>query len=372
MAVDRSLYTNNIDIGLKANIEYRKFYFNFKVDGKTYSKTFDYTSKTDWNKSTRISKAKMEAIQYKDNKINPKSELDENIKVKDFIQMHFDHLPNTTWTKTKIRHYNNYIASFIQNKKVTAVKQMHIKALLKAQKEHGLAARTIKTTFEILNPMFNEAIANRLIDFNPCTGLKIKVPRTKKTVLKASEALKEIYDAIITVFGDNPFYLSFYLLALQGRRKGEILNLKWQNIDFENNVYILEDTKNGEHQMMFLPPKIKDILLKFSEKEGWVYASSVNIGQRIGNIEKQTAKIKAIIPNFTLHYMRNVIVSAMAEQGISATLMSGALGHNNTSTLAKYLSLDHTQGSQVANETIEAITKKQYNTIDKIVSKRIQ
>ena len=110
--------------------------------------------------------------------------------------------------------------------------------------------------------------------------------------------------------------------------------------------------------MMFLPPKIKDILLKFSEKEGWVYASSVNIGQRIGNIEKQTAKIKAIIPNFTLHYMRNVIVSAMAEQGISATLMSGALGHNNTSTLAKYLSLDHTQGSQVANETIEAITKK--------------
>jgi len=40
--------------------------------------------------------------------------------------------------------------------------------------------------------MFNKAIANRLINFNPCTELKIKVPRTKKTVLKAKQILKEI------------------------------------------------------------------------------------------------------------------------------------------------------------------------------------
>jgi len=55
-----------------------------------------------------------------------------------------------------------------------------------------IATRTIKITFEILNPMFNKAIANRLINFNPCTELKIKVPRTKKTVLKAKQILKEI------------------------------------------------------------------------------------------------------------------------------------------------------------------------------------
>lgn len=55
--------------------------------------------------------------------------------------------------------------------------------------------------------------------------------------------------------------------------------------------------------------------------------------------------------------MRNVVVSAMAEQGVSATLMSGALGHNNTNTLSKYLSLNYGKGSSEANRVIEDITR---------------
>ncbi|MDD2699584.1 MAG: hypothetical protein PHF17_12420, partial [Arcobacteraceae bacterium] len=75
------------------------------------------------------------------------------------------------------------------------------------------------------------------------------------------------------------------------------------------------------------------------------------------NVEKQTSKIKEYLPNFTLHRLRNVIVSAMAEQGISATLMSAALGHNNTNTLSKYLTLGYIQGSKQAADLIENIQK---------------
>ena len=48
----------------------------------------------------------------------------------------------------------------------------------------------------------------------------------------------------------------------------------------------------------------------------------------------------------------------MAENGLSATIMSGAIGHNNTATLSKYLSLNYVQGSKMANETIEKIMCK--------------
>lgn len=333
MAINKNDFIEKIDPGLKSNKLFTQFYYRFKIDGNEYAKLFDYTYKN-WDKKTRVSKAKSDARDYRENKVNPITELDENIKLNAFIQMHFDNLPNTLWTDAKKRHYNNYVSSHIGNKKVTTIKQMHIKACIKDQINQGLSPRTAKTTLELLNPLFNEAIVNRLIDFNPCTGIKVKIPKTKKTVINASEELKKIYETIISIFADDPFYLSFYLLALQGRRKSEILNLKWENIDFGNNRYILEDTKNGEHQMMFLPDAVKIEFLKFNNTTGWVYASSVNIGERISNIEKQTAKIKSVIQNFTLHYMRNVIVSAMAEQGISATLMSGALGHNNTSTLS--------------------------------------
>ena len=40
--------------------------------------------------------------------------------------------------------------------------------------------------------------------------------------------------------------------------------------------------------------------------------------------------------------------------------MSGALGHNNTNTLSKYLSLNYGKGSSEANRVIEDITRGKY------------
>jgi integrase len=362
MAIDRKEYINNIKAGLKANKDYRKFFYRFKIEGKTYYTVFDYKDKN-WDKRTRISQAETQAKLYRDNKINPVTEIDEDIKLDSFITAHFDTLDDTTWTTAKKNHYKNYIKKSLGNKKVKNIKQMHIKECIKLQQNLGLAPRTVKTTLEVLNPVFKEAMVNRLIDFNPCMGINIKLPKTKKIVIGASDELLKIRDAIYQVHGDNPLFLSFFLFALNGRRKSEILNLKWENIDYINDRYIIEDTKNGEHQMFFLPELIKNELLKFNNEKGFVYESSINPGNPIVNIKTPTNAIKKIVPYFTLHYLRNIIVSAMAENGLSATLMSGAIGHNNTATLSKYLSLNYVQGSKMANETIENILKKDIKVI---------
>jgi integrase len=354
MAIDNKEFVNKIKTGLLADKAFSRFLFRFKLDGKSYRKIIDYSDK-EWDKRTRISKAEKEANEFRESKVNPITELDENIKLDTFIKMHFDKLPNTSWTTTKIKHYENYLKKQFGNKKLTSIKQMHIKDVIKEQENLRLAPRTIKTTIELLNPVFKEAIANRVIDFNPCTGVTIKVPKSKKTVTNALSELEKIAKAIVATFEDDPYYLSLYLFALQGRRKNEILSLRWENIDFVNSIYLIEDTKNGEHQQYSMPHMIREELMKFQNSRGWVYESSINRGQHINNIEKQTKKLKKLLPNFTLHYLRNVIVSAMAQQGVSATLMSGALGHNNTSTLSKYLSLSYVEGSKEANKVIEGV-----------------
>lgn len=354
MSINKKEYINKIDTGLKASADYKKFLYRCTVNGKEYTKLIDYSDK-DWDKRTRVAKAKGETSSFKDKKINPVTEIDENIKLDEFAAEHFKHLPDTTWKQTKINHYNNYITKNLGKKKVQSIKQMHIKQCIKEQEDLGLKPRTIKTTLEILNPLFKEAIANRLIDFNPCTGIKIKLPKTKKIVTNASKQLLEIFNAIHEVFKDDPFYKSFYLFALQGRRKSEIMNLRWENLNFDKNTYLIEDTKNGEHQVFVMPTNIKELLDEFKNDKGYIYESSVHPGSPILNIEKQTKKLKAVISNFTLHYMRNIVVSAMAEQGVSATLMSSALGHKNTSTLNKYLSLSYGEGSSEANRVIKEI-----------------
>lgn len=354
MALDKSLYTEFVSTNLKADKNYEKFLINFTKNGKRYVKSLDYSNKG-WDKRTRKQKAISDLSDYKGKIANPQSDLNENLKLNTFLEIHLDNQPKTTWTETKRNHYNKYIKKYLGSKKVTEIKQLHIKECIKAQEDLGISARTVKTTLELLNPLFKEAIANRLIQFNPCDGITIKRPNTKKIVNNATEELVEIKRTIYELFGNDPIFLSFYLFALIGKRKGEILNLRWENINFKRNTFLIEDTKNNEHQTNTLPSSIKQELEKFKKPKGWIYQSPRVKGKAMSNIEKQTIKIKAILPNFTLHRLRNVIVSAMAEQGVSATLMSAALGHNNTATLAKYLTLGYEAGSREASALMESL-----------------
>jgi len=61
------------------------------------------------------------------------------------------------------------------------------------------------------------------------------------------------------------------------------------------------------------------------------------------------------MPELTLHYMRNVIVSALAEQGIEAVYLSGILGHKDINTINKYLSVNHFKSSQIGLNKMDDI-----------------
>ena len=63
MAVDRKQFIHEIDVGLKANKDYKKFYINIKIDNKVKQKVLDYTNK-DWDKRTRKAKAKLDLINF--------------------------------------------------------------------------------------------------------------------------------------------------------------------------------------------------------------------------------------------------------------------------------------------------------------------
>jgi integrase len=358
MAINKKEFTEQIATNLKANKNCTRFYINFMYDGKRYEKILDYTNNKDWDKKTRKEKAKSDLSSFKETKINPQSHLDENMTLDNFITLHFNQLENTTWKTTKLRHYENYIKKALGKKKVKDIKQMQIKNCIKEQEELGLSGRTVKTTLEILNPLFKEAIANRLITFNPCDGITVKRPKTKKIVTNPREYIINVYKVINEVFNDNPFYKSLFLFYLQGRRKSEPLKLKWKDIDFINDSYTCEIVKNGETQTFYLPTNIKEELLKFKSNipDDYVYEANIK-GQPIKDFRKQILKIQNQIEGFTLHYLRNVVVTMMAEEGINSTFMSSALGHNNINTLRKYLTMPYAKGSRIASDVIDLVVK---------------
>ena len=355
MAILRNDYPNKVKPNLFANDKFTVFYYEFTVNKKKYRGLINYTDKIGWNKKVKVSSAEMELHKIKKIKID--GLLDYDIKLDDYMIKHFEMLPDTRWKRTKISHYTRLIKPYIGNDKIINIRQMHIKKIIKEQEKMGLAPRTVKQTLEVLIPAFKDAMINRLIEYNPCEGIKIKLPKTKKIVSNAVNRLKEIYLAIQVAFKDDPFYKAFYLFALQGRRKSEILNLKWEDVSFDENYYILRDTKNDETQKMYLPNNIKALLLEIKPfgKE-YVFTSRITGGKLI-NIDWTTQKLKKILgDDFNIHYMRNVVTSAMGDVGIEAIYQSGALGHGDLTTINKYSTLNYLKGSKVASDVISQIT----------------
>lgn len=367
MAINKALFTEKIDVGLKATKDFKTFFLRFNINRIEYSKILDYSGK-DWDKRTTVSKARVDAENFKESKKNQETEFDEKIKLNNYMKHFFEKKEVSTsysgdkWKNQTKSFYNKYIEKDIGDKKIIDIRKSDIDKIIIKLNKLNLSKRTQKATLEILNPVFKDAISNRIILYNPCSGIVINRPKTKKKVNDASKILKEAYVAIITIFKDDLYFQALYLFALQGRRKSEIITLKWENIDFERKEYTLPETKNGEEQTFTLPDNIAKLLLRFeTNKMLYVFESPTNPQDHIKNIQAQTNKLKKALnnPSFGIHYLRNVVTSAMAQQGINSTYLSGALGHSDINTINKYVSIPYIEGSKIANEAINRITNNE-------------
>ena len=363
MAINTNDYTQTKEKNIKLHKkDKRLFLFDFRIDGKRYRKTF---------KIQAINRSPRDNLKEARHKLEEIKEEIQNgytlkrLRLDDLFITYMDTQPNTDWTHKKKHIYDLYIgesglsnitkeptADLLAKRKaykvqkighryIDTIRPMHIEKIIsKMAKTHNLSPRSQKAIIEVLSPLFDYAIRNKITKNNPTEFIKIKIPSQKKIVTNATNLFKRVYLGINDYYKDEPFYKALFLFGFTGRRKSEILNLKWENIDLDGDYYWIEDTKNGEKQRYPLPAMVKVALLEIKDdRKGLVFKSPIT-GNAIVNIDRQMRKVREYtgIDNLTLHYMRNILVSALAEQSTEAVTLSGILGHKDINTINKYLS----------------------------------
>jgi len=382
----------NVKIHKKDN---RKFLFRFKMkiwntakgiyETKQFSKVYNIKA-TNHSRKENIEKAQEEFKVFKNTVVDKKDKID--IPLDELFIKYMENEPLTAWTHKKKHIYDLYIGNSglsnitkeptkeliskrakydkvkIGGMEIATIMPMHIEKITShMEKVHKLSPRTQKGILEILSPLFNFAMRNKLMSENPVQDITIKIPSQKKIVTNATALFKSVYVGITDYFKDEVFYQALFLFGFTGRRKSEILNLKWENVDLENDYYWIEDTKNGEKQRYPLPLMIKDPLMQIQDdRVGLVFKSPIT-GRALTGIDRPMRNLKQYIgiDTLTLHYMRNILVSTLAEQGTEAVTLSGILGHKDINTINKYLS----------NSTMESGLKG-LRTIDIILDVEIQ
>lgn len=381
MAINIKEYKTTKETNIKVHKkDSRLFLFDFRINNKRYRKNFKVKA-TNHTPSQMLKTARSQLDIIKD-EIRNGTYGNNLITLDNLFIEYMKTQPLTDWTHKKTHIYDLYLGNSnlsnmtkepteaIINKRksfnlskighmaIGDIRERDIMLIIsKMEKEHKLAPRTQKLILEVLNPLFDFGIRNRYLTESPSSYIRIKIPSQKKIVTNATELFKRVYVGIIEYYHDEPFYKALFLFAFTGRRKSEILNLKWENIDFTNNYYWIEDTKNGDKQRYQLSPMLNVTLLEILDDRIGLVFKSPTTGKKLVNLDRHIKKLRVHtkIDNLTLHYMRNILVSALAEQQTEAITLSGILGHKDINTINKYLSNSTMKSSIKGLETIDKI-----------------
>ncbi len=129
-----------------------------------------------------------------------------------------------------------------------------------------------------------------------------------------------------------------------GMRKNEILSLKWNNVDLENNVLTIEasNTKSKKLKRIPINSKLRRILLEQKLKTGFGLYIFLNPDgkpyQRCDSLKRcfGGACRRAGIKGLRFHDLRHTAATRMVEKGANIVSVSRILGHSSLNTTMRY------------------------------------
>lgn len=124
-------------------------------------------------------------------------------------------------------------------------------------------------------------------------------------------------------------------------RMGEILNLKWTDVDLFRKAMVVLKTKNMEPRTIPMTQTVVDLLLTKSKvvtMSGYIFATSS--GKKLGprNLQREwyNALDKAKIKNFRFHDLRHTFATRLVQSGIDVYAVAKLMGHKDLTSTQRY------------------------------------
>ena len=211
---------------------------------------------------------------------------------------------------------------------------------------HGLRDTPVlaNRSVHLLSRMFTLAEAWELVPpgRNPCSAVRRYRTRKRERFL-APEEYRRLSRALKQAEGEiwPPAVAAIRLLALTGCRRGEILNLGWDDVDHTAGDLRLRDAKAGPRMVPLTSPvlRILDAIPRLPEN-AWVIAGQ-RPGKRLTGLHHYWRPIRerAGLADVRLHDLRHSYASRALALGESLYTIGKLLGHTSVATSARYAHL---------------------------------
>lgn len=191
------------------------------------------------------------------------------------------------------------------------------------------------------------------VDRNPLSGMAVSEPRGRVRFLSEDER-KSLLSAC-RASQDARLYPLVLLALSTGARQGELLGLRWRDIDLARQIAVLENTKNGERRALPLHGEALEVLTELSRLRR-IDTDLVFVGRRgRASYPRQaweTAVSEARLDDFRFHDLRHSAASYLAMSGATVAEIAEVLGHKTLAMVKRYshLTEQHTSVVRRMNE----------------------
>ena len=202
----------------------------------------------------------------------------------------------------------------------------------KNKKEAEINFRSVNYEVIIISNFFNFCIERGYADKNPAAKIKKLNELKRLKTLSDEDIVKLIAGATNKLTRDIITFLIY-----TGCRKGEALNLKWDDTDLQNDIIAIKGTKTKYDRYVPISKPLKELLGGIEKNQDCLYVFNKK-GAKIGNFKKSfhTACRNAGLKDLRIHDLRHVFASKMVMNGTSLYITGELLGHRTTQMTKRY------------------------------------
>ncbi len=241
--------------------------------------------------------------------------------------------------------------------KLAKLTPAHVRGLYRDKLDSGLAPRTVLHIHRALSKALKQAAADGLIPRNPAAPVKPPQPRREEIRPLNREQVRALFEAA----REDRLEALYIVAVTAGLRRGELQELKWEDVDLEAGVlqvrrtlseprggYIFEAPKSGKGRNIRLTCKATSALREHRKRQleermrlgtlwrdhGLIFPSGAGTPLSGGNLNrafKALLKRAGLPPMIRFHDLRHTCATLLLRQGVTPKFVQKLLGHGDVS-----------------------------------------